>query len=157
MLSHSVAVMSQSSYPCNCLNVVDDVFIALLLFPRCLCYVLPFLPIYCYYFLSDVVSLFHIAAGSGLSTVSSSSTISLNTWHTVHAQRSGNSVDLAVDGVTTHYDGSGMVGLTASDTAYVGGLPLTVQPSEDIGTTLGFQGCIYNLQVSCLTEGSHRK
>lgn len=81
-------------------------------------------------------------------SVVSGSTISLNTWHTVHVQRSGNSVDLTVDGTTVHHDGSGLVELSAGDTAYIGGIPDSVQPSDDVGVFQGFSGCMHNIQVS---------
>ncbi|PIK49142.1 putative neurogenic locus notch-like protein 1-like [Apostichopus japonicus] len=85
--------------------------------------------------------------GSGVSVVSGS-TISLNTWHTVHVQRSGNSADLTVDGNTVHHDGSGLVELSAGDTAYIGGLPVSVRPSDDVGVFQGISGCMHNIQAA---------
>ncbi|KAJ8039994.1 Pikachurin [Holothuria leucospilota] len=84
--------------------------------------------------------------GSGVSVVSGGP-IELHSWHSISVYRSGSSADLTMDGVTTTFEGSGLVGLSTSSFIYVGGVPAGLDVPDDVGIFQGFSGCIQNFQA----------
>ena len=87
-------------------------------------------------------------------SVVSGGTIDLHSWRRISVYRTGYSAELTVNGITTTFEGSGLVGLSTSSFIYVGGVPAAVDVPDDVGIFQGFSGCIENFQVRIFSSKS---
>ena len=92
--------------------------------------------------------VFQLGPGS-LARINSSATLQLNEWHTIEAIRSGQSGQLMVDNdfPTTGAASGGSTSLQLGSSLFLGGFSESSMFSGEIGSSIGFDGCIRELRL----------